>query len=228
VGVLGPNGAGKSTLLRAILGLQPCRGEVRLKGDVLAKLSPLERAQRIGLVPQQTALRASLRVREVVEQGRYAARSALNGTHEHDREQVAWALATTDLTDFAERRFPTLSCGEQRRVIIARTIASGARVLCLDEPAAALDIRHTLDLYALLRHLADSGYAIVVVLHELSDALLHTDRSLLLDRGRCAGFGATAQVLDSRSIQRTFGVTPVRRAAFGFRLAAASWPLENE
>src|SRR5688572_8087743 len=85
--LLGPNGAGKSTLLRAVTGLIPFRGAVRVDGLPIQELGPRERARRIALVPQQTSLRSPLSVREVVAQGRYAQRSAFSGLGAVDRQR---------------------------------------------------------------------------------------------------------------------------------------------
>jgi iron complex transport system ATP-binding protein len=215
--LLGPNGAGKSTLLRALTGLLPFRGEIRIDGVSIREIAPRERARRCTLVPQQTSLRSPLAVREIVAQGRYALRKAFGGLGTRDRERIDWAIETTDLGALAERPFTRLSCGEQRRTLIARSLATDARIVCLDEPAAALDIGHALELYALLRRLAREGYAIVLVLHQLDDALRHTDRALLLANGRCAGAGATSQVVTVDPVRDVYGVELVPGAGLGFR-----------
>src|SRR4051812_3813585 len=178
--VLGPNGAGKSSLLRALAGLLPFSGSVRLDGVEYSSLAPRERARRLAFVPQQTALRSALPVRDVVAQGRYMHRSAFGASGAHDREAVARALEVCDIAGFADRAFTTLSFGEQRRVLIARALATGARIVCLDEPTASLDVHHVLRLHTLLRRLASEGFTIIAVLHPLDDALRHADRALLL------------------------------------------------
>lgn len=219
--LLGPNGAGKSTLLRAVTGLLPFLGTVHIDGADVRALSPRERARRIALVPQQTSLHSPLPVREVVAQGRYAQRSALAGLGAVDRERIAWALDRTDMGALAERAFTSLSCGEQRRTLIARSLASDATILCLDEPTASLDVQHALELYAMLRRLAHEGYAVVVVLHPLDDARTHADRALLLADGRCVRSGAASEVVSAGPVRDVYGVELVPGAGLGFRLAEA-------
>ena len=218
VAILGPNGAGKSTLLRAACGLLPCEGSVQLDGFDVASMAARERARRIAFVPQHSALRSALPVRDVVLQGRFAHRGPLSATCEADRAAVDGALDKTDTARFAERAFTKLSFGEQRRVLLARGLASGAHTLCLDEPTAALDVGHALRLHALLRELALGGYAIVLVLHSLEDALQHTDRALLLDRGRVVCAGATRDVIAEEHVRDVYGVEMRRGEALGFSL----------
>jgi iron complex transport system ATP-binding protein len=221
VAILGPNGAGKSTLLRAACGLLPCAGSVQLDGHDVATMSARERARQIAFVPQHSALRSALPVRDVVLQGRFAHRGPLSTTREVDRQAVESALQKTDTARFAERAFTKLSFGEQRRVLLARGLASGAHTLCLDEPTAALDVGHTLRLHALLSELAKSGYAVVLVLHSLEDALKHTDRALLLDRGHVVCAGATADVIAEEHVRSVYGVEMRREGALGFSLPPA-------
>ena len=216
--LLGPNGAGKSTLLRAVAGLLPFAGRIRIDGADVQTLSPRERARRIALVPQQTLLRSPLPVRDVVAQGRYALRSALAGLDSVDRERIARALETTDLGALAERAFTSLSHGEQRRALIARALAGDATILCLDEPAASLDVGHALELYAMLRRLAREGYAIVLVLHQLDAARTHADRALLLARGACVQSGLAAQVVSAAPVREVYGVELLPDAGLGFEL----------
>lgn len=214
--VLGPNGAGKSSLLRALAGLLPHRGRVLLCGDDAAGLDARERAKRLGFVPQSSALRSALAVRDVVAQGRYAHRPAFGGLRRDDRAAIERALALTDLTRFAARPFTALSFGEQRRVLLARGLASGAPVLCLDEPTAALDVGHALQLYLLLRRLAGEGHAVIVVLHQLDDALRHADRALLLADGVPVGLGKSAEVVAIDRVREVYQVEMRHGEGLGF------------
>jgi iron complex transport system ATP-binding protein len=218
VAILGPNGAGKSTLLRAACGLLACEGSVQLDGCDVRAMAARERAQQIAFVPQHSALRSALPVRDVVLQGRFAHRGPLASPRNADRDAVESALEKTDTARFAERAFTKLSFGEQRRVLLARGLATGARTLCLDEPTAALDVGHALHLHALLSELAGSGYTVVLVLHSLEDALTHTDRALLLDRGRAVCAGKTRDVIAEEHVRAVYGVEMQRQKALGFSL----------
>ena len=112
-----------------------------------------------------------MQVRTVVALGRYAHRSGLARSTNADDAAIDEALQETDSLQLAERSFTELSFGEQKRVMIARALATGARTLLLDEPTASLDVEHSLRLFVLLRALATQGRCIVVVLHHLDEAL---------------------------------------------------------
>lgn len=216
--VLGPNGAGKTTLLRAVVGLVPYRGRIVLEGTELAALSRTERARRVAYVPQRSALDAPLSVATVVSHGRYAhTRSA--GLGRADKQAIDAAMEATDIADLAERPFTELSGGEQRRVLIARALATGARIIVLDEPAASLDVGHALALFALLGRLAGDGQAVVVVLHDLNDALRVADRGVLLAAGSVAAAGPIADVIAEGPIRRVYGVELETEPRLSFRLA---------
>lgn len=213
LGILGPNGAGKSTLVEALLGLIPSEGSVRYEGRPIASLSGRERAKAMAYVPQRSMLQAELSVREVVGQGRYA-----SGGSTRDPEVDA-ELERVGLSAMSERAFPTLSVGEQQRVLIARALATGAKCLVLDEPTAALDVRRALETFALLRTLADEGRGIVVVVHGLEEARRTTDHLVLLDGGEVAASGPPSEVVAPEPIRRVYGVELVENDALGFRLS---------
>ena len=213
LGILGPNGAGKSTLVEALLGLIPSEGSVRFEGRALRSLSNRERAKAMAYVPQRSMLQAELSVREVVGQGRYA-----SGGSTRDAE-VDTELERVGLTAMAERAFPTLSVGEQQRVLIARALATGAKCLVLDEPTAALDVRRALETFQLLRALADEGRGIVVVVHGLEEARRTTDHLVLLADGEVAAAGPPAEVVAPEPIRRVYGVELVENDTLGFRLS---------
>jgi iron complex transport system ATP-binding protein len=222
--VLGPNGAGKSTLLRALSGLLPYEGEITLAGTSLHTLSALERAKRLSLVPQQSLLTAPMPVKQVVAQGRYVHRSALAALRPDDQLAIAQAMRATDIASLAQRPFSELSFGEQKRVLIARALATGARALLLDEPTASLDIEHALRLFALLRALASEGHAIVVVMHQLDHALAYSDRALLLRAGSEVAMGDARSVITAKRVRELYGVELVERGGLGFRLPSEVAP----
>jgi iron complex transport system ATP-binding protein len=217
--VLGPNGAGKTTLLKAMMGLVPYTGTIEIAGTELGALGHRQRAERLAYVPQRSALDAPLRVETVVGHGRYAhARGFVSVAEE--RRAIERALAATDTVELAERSYLDLSDGEQRRVLVARALATGARVLLLDEPTATLDIGHALALFALLGRLARDGMCVIIVLHDLNDALAFTDRAVLLDRGLVVTQGPTAEVVAEQPIRAVYGLELSTAPRLCFRLPA--------
>ena len=214
--ILGPNGAGKSTLLRALGALVPHTGSVRYGAIDSRALSPRERALRVAYVPQQTELQAALAVRDVVALGRFAHGARLGRLAGDDERAVRNAIAACDLEELAGRSFLRLSGGEQRRVLIARALASEAAIALADEPTAGLDVRHVLDAHRLLRRMADAGRAVVVVLHDLDDARVFGDRAVLLDRGRVVAQGTPAEVVSQRFAGAVYSVALHERSGLRF------------
>ena len=210
VALLGPNGAGKSTLLRALSGLLPHTGEVWLSGRRLDRMTARQRARELSFVPQRSNLRSALSVVEVVAQGRFAHPKTPPATRATAAEKVESALARTDLTALRDRSFTSLSQGEQQRVLLARALATEARVLCLDEPSAPLDIRQALQLYELLSEVAATGTAVVVALHQLEDAMRYAHRALLLSEGSLVASGPVASVVAPTPVRDVYKVELAR------------------
>ncbi len=217
VALVGPNGAGKSTALKGMLGLLPATGEVVVDGVPVGGLGPRERARRLGYVPQRTMLSEAMEVRNVVAQGRFAHHGLLSRLTATDVQAVDAALAATDALVLVERPFTQLSLGEQQRVLLARAIASGAGTILLDEPTAALDVGHAVDLLALLRALAAQGHGLVLVLHDLDQVARCADRVVVLDRGRTVAVGSPTEVLGGAPLSTVFGVAAIAGGAWGFR-----------
>ncbi|MFB8036446.1 heme ABC transporter ATP-binding protein [Streptomyces sp. NPDC056004] len=191
--LVGPNGAGKSTLLAALAADLPAeQGEVRIDGRPVTDWSPAELALRRAVLPQSAALSFPFPVADVVRMGR----APWAGTERADEDDpaVASAMAATEVTEFAERPFSALSGGERARVALARVLAQRAPLLLLDEPTAALDLRHQELVLRICRERAAAGDAVVVVLHDLGLAAAYADRAAVLHDGRIAVAGPPAGV----------------------------------
>jgi iron complex transport system ATP-binding protein len=199
--LIGPNAAGKSTLLRCAIGsLRPAGGVAMIDGRPAHRLSPRRLAQRVAYVPQRPVVSAAFTVRQVVELGRFALPL--------DPRKVEQAIARMDLHDVAERPYPALSVGQQQRVAMARAVAqlSADGNLLLDEPTAAMDLRHAHQAMRLLRELAAGGATIVAAVHDLTMAAMLADDVWLLVEGRLAAAGPTGQVMEAALLERVFGV----------------------
>ncbi|MGE0154576.1 MAG: heme ABC transporter ATP-binding protein [Reyranellaceae bacterium] len=209
--VIGPNGAGKSTLLRALSGeAKTAAGSVSLDGRTLKQIGHEALALRRAVLPQETRLAFSLTVEQVVGLGRLPHRG--HSDRMQDRIAVNRALQAVEMTGFAQRAWPTLSGGERQRVNLARVLAQldGAdaatpRYLLLDEPTAALDLKHQLALLKLLRRQAEQGIGVLAILHDLNQALL-ADRVAVLAGGRLIALGTPDQVLTPDIVRQAYDV----------------------
>lgn len=193
--LVGPNGAGKSTLLSALAAdLPPAEGVVRLHGRPATEWTAPELALRRAVLPQAAALSFPFTVEEVVRMGR----APWAHTPHDDDAAVASAMAATEVTGFGPRSFAALSGGERARVALARVLAQRAPLLLLDEPTAALDLRHQELVLRVCRERAAAGDAVVVVLHDLGLAAAYADRTAVLCAGRVAAHGPPAEVFTDR------------------------------
>jgi iron complex transport system ATP-binding protein len=203
--LVGPNGAGKSTLLAVLSGeRRPDSGSVTLDGRPLHEFAPLELARRRAMLTQDNALSFPFLVREVLEMGRSPwVRTPQFGD---DERALAEAATRADVVHLLDRRFTELSGGERARVSLARVLAQDTGIVLLDEPTAALDLRHQEDVLAVARHLAAAGRAVVVVLHDLSLAGAVADRVGLLAAGRLVSLGSPREVLTASALSEVYGV----------------------
>lgn len=201
--LIGPNAAGKSTLLRLMLGhLSPWTGKVRLDEHEVSAMTPAARARLISYVPQRAAASFAFTVSQVVEMGRFAL--------PRDGGVVEEALVVCDLDRLRHRVFAQLSAGQQQRVLLARALAQSqpaGRLMLLDEPTSAMDLRHVHQVMSLLARLTrQRGVSVLVVLHDLNLAARYADEVWLMDAGRRIAAGPWRDVLTPTVLEPVYGV----------------------
>lgn len=207
VALVGPNGAGKSSLLGVMAGdVRPSAGDVLLNGRPLDALRSPELARMRSVLLQENRVAFAFTAYDVVEMGRAPWRGAGRGS---DDDAIAEAMAAADVAHLAERTYASLSGGEKARTSLARVLAQDAPVVLLDEPTAALDLRHQEEVLRLARRLAAAGRAVVVVLHDLSLAAAYADDVAMIAAGTLAAFGPPAGVLTADRVESVYA-TPVR------------------
>ena len=196
VALLGPNGAGKTTLLRTVAGLRALdKGMISIGGEVVddpgrGVLVPTER-RGVGVVFQDHRLFPHLRV---VDNVAFGPRSVGVDRATARRTACSW-LERLGLTELARRRPAALSGGQAQRVALARALAASPRALLLDEPLAALDVQTRAAVQGELRtHLRGFAGPTLLVTHDPIEALLLADRIVVLEAGRVAQAGSTAEI----------------------------------
>jgi iron complex transport system ATP-binding protein len=207
VGLIGPNGAGKTTLLRLLANLlTPDAGEVRYDGRSARALGGDALARGLSVLMQGGEVNWPLRVDHLVALGRLPHRRGLGGLSAADHDAVARALDAADAAHLRLRTAGHLSAGERMRVLFARALAVEAPMLFADEPVAALDPFHQLQIMELLQARARAGTGILAVLHDLALAGRFCDRLVLLQDGRILADGPPEAVLTDDHLRRAYAV----------------------
>lgn len=201
ISLIGPNGAGKTTLLRAIAGLLPSQGDLRIGDDPVSSLGTREISRRVAMLLQEPQMPAGMTVAHYVLLGRSPHLGYLGKESEADRRIVADILSRLTLDELAERALEHLSGGERQRVAIARALAQQAPVLLIDEPTTSLDIGRQQDVLDLIDELrGEHGLTVIAAMHDLTLAGQYSDRLALLVGGRLVAAGPPAQILNEAAI----------------------------
>jgi len=208
VALLGANGAGKTTLIRALNGTLPLSGgEIILNGRPLASISRREIARNVAVVAQENETRFPVTVLEFVLSGRFVHGNAFGWESEANVEFAEKALADCDLAEYETRLMNHLSGGERQRVVLARAIATNARILLLDEPTANLDLAHQAMMFRLVRErCGESNYSAIVITHDLNLASEFADQIIMLQDGAVAAKGEPEKVLTAENVRDVFSV----------------------
>ena len=204
--LIGPNGCGKSTLLKAVVRINPhTSGNILVNGTSIEELSSAKLAQNVAYLAQNKKA-PDISVLKMVLHGRFAYLSYPRKYRPQDIEIAKKALEWAGMTEEAEQIVSKLSGGMQQKVYIAMALAQDADTILMDEPTTYLDVVHQLWLMEMAKQLANEGKAVVMVLHDLTQALRIADKVVVLKSGEIIAQGTAEEVYENGSLQKAFGV----------------------
>ena len=208
--LVGTNGCGKTTLLKAIARQLPLLdGQILLQGRSIRTYDRKEFTRAVAFMPQVRNI-PEISVRGLVSHGRFPYLGLSRQMTSKDRAAVEQAMQSAGVARWADRDLRELSGGERQRVYVAMALAQGGDAILLDEPTTYLDVAAQFELLELLRKLADQGKTVVLVLHDLAQALQYSDRVAVLAEGKLAAFDAPQQLFEQKILDGIFGVTLCR------------------
>lgn len=207
--LIGANGCGKSTLLNLMTrNLTPEAGEILLEGKNISTFKPKEYAKQVAIVHQTNTAPPDLKVEKLVEYGRTPYRSfGMAADPRLDCDRVEWAMNVTNTLPLRNQPVNQLSGGQLQRVWIAMALAQDTKVLMLDEPTTYLDIRYQLEILRLVRKLNEEyGLTIIMVLHDMNQALHYSDEILAMKDGVIVEAGRPEAVITEDLVESVYGV----------------------
>jgi ABC-type Mn2+/Zn2+ transport system ATPase subunit len=215
VGIIGPNGAGKTTLLKAIMKLLPVdRGRILIFGN------PVEKSRKLmAYVPQRESVDWDypIVVSDVIMTGRYPHIGWIRRPRKVDFEIVNRCLEQVGMREYSNRQIGELSGGQQQRVFLARALAQEAEILLLDEPFVGIDASTEQTIFKLMRELRDKGKTVLVVNHDLGNAVNYYDTLVLINQ-RVIAYGPASEVFTPELLSKTYGGRPPILEAVGQRM----------
>ncbi len=204
--LFGPNGCGKSTLLKTLCGILPTNsGKVLLCGENLLALQPKDLAQRIAYLAQNRQI-PDITVSRLVLHGRFPYLSYPRNYRPQDYAAAEAAMEQMGITELADTPLEQLSGGQRQKVYIAMALAQDTPIVLLDEPTTYLDIKHQLGMMRQAKELAESGKTVLMVVHDIDQAMNVADKLVLLQDGRVVVQGTPEEVYKSRQLPSVFDV----------------------
>ena len=208
VTLIGPNGSGKSTILKSITRqLKLVGGNVEFDGKNLHELSFRELSTKMAVVLTERMKPELMTCHDIVATGRYPYTGRLGMLTREDEEKVEKAMRAVHAEELGGRDFNAISDGQRQRVLLARAICQEPEVIILDEPTSFLDIRHKLELLAILRRMAkEKGITVIMSLHEIDLAQKISDKVVCVKGDRIAGFGNPEEIFTEEKIRELYGI----------------------
>ena len=209
VTLIGPNGSGKSTILKTIIGqLSKVSGTVFLDGKAMEARSRNEIARRMAILMTARMEPELMTCRDVVSSGRYPYTGRLGILQPEDQAIVERSLEQVGGMEFADRPFSAISDGQRQRILLARAICQEPEIIILDEPTSFLDIRHKLELLAILKKMVlEKQMTVIMSLHELDLAQKISDQVICVHGDHIEKYGAPEEIFTSDYIRKLYGIT---------------------
>lgn len=204
--VIGPNGCGKTTLLRVMARLLPAySGEIKIGGKPASEYEPKAFAKLVSILPQSRDI-PDITVEGLVAHGRFPYLSFPRRLGPQDQDAVERALEITGTAAYRSRYLRQLSGGERQKAYIAMIVAQDAKIVLLDEPTTHLDIGRRFEVLELAHILHRTGKTVVLVLHDIAEALEWCPDIVVMEKGRIRAQGSPKTVFDSGTLNQVFCV----------------------
>lgn len=207
-GLIGHNGSGKSTLIKLLAKQQPLSsGQILFQNRPLASWSNRDFARQVAYLPQHLPQATNLTARELIAMGRYAHQGLFGRETAEDRQAVENALRLTHTEKFADQSVDLLSGGERSRIWLAMLLAQQSPFLLLDEPLAALDIAHQVEVMELVHRLTrELNLCVIIVIHDINLASRYCDQLVALHSGKLLAQGNAFEIVNSASLNAIYGI----------------------
>ncbi len=207
--IIGPNGCGKTTLIKAISGVIPHEGNIKIDGIEINKMKREQVAMKIAVMSQISTIYFSYTIYETVLLGRYLHMKGrtFKELSLRDREYTDKCLKAVGLLNIKNKQINTLSGGQLQRVYLARTLAQEPNIILVDEPTNHLDLKHQIELIDFLKDWSKSErHSVIGVLHDINLAIKLSDNILILDNGKVAAYGKTDEVIPSKLLNEVYDI----------------------
>lgn len=207
-GLIGHNGSGKSTLIKLMARQHPISsGEILLDGKKLNHWNSREFAKRVAYLPQHLPQTTNMTAKELIAMGRYAWNGLFGRQTSVDKQAIQRALELTHTEKFANQIVDTLSGGERSRIWLAMLLAQQSQYLLLDEPLAALDIAHQVEVMQLVYQLSrELNLGVIIVIHDINLASRFCDHLVALHSGKLLVQGNAHEIVNTSSLQAIYGI----------------------
>ncbi|MFI3230114.1 MAG: ABC transporter ATP-binding protein [bacterium] len=207
--LIGANGCGKSTLLK-IMSKNALikKGDVYLNNTLISEYTLKEFAKKLAIVHQKNSAPDDLTVEKLVSYGRIPHKNILNTSNsKEDEEKINWAMEVMDVLDIKDKSVGRLSGGQRQRVFIAMALAQDTKILFLDEPTTFLDVKYQVEILRLVKKLnKEQGITIVMVLHDINQALYYSDEIIALRKGNVYLQGEPSKIINSKTIKDIYDI----------------------
>lgn len=205
--IIGANGCGKSTLFNVMTkNLTPQKGRVMLNGKDISSIPLKSFAKQVAIVHQYNTAPADVTVEKLVSYGRIA-HSGFKRNHIEDEKYIKFAMDITGVSEFANKEIACLSGGQRQRVWIAVALAQNTDILFLDEPTTYLDVRYQIEILRLVKKLnTEYGMTIIMVLHDINQAVFYSDNIIAMKNGKIIGNGKPNDIINNELLYETYGI----------------------